>query len=56
MDDASLELDRIRLETRGRRCEQATLGWNVKGVIVLAYAALVARSRGAGRYRGGQSD
>jgi divalent metal cation (Fe/Co/Zn/Cd) transporter len=33
-----------RLLGRGRRLEAATLGWNVVGVIVLAFAALEARS------------
>jgi divalent metal cation (Fe/Co/Zn/Cd) transporter len=41
------ELDesaRQRLLERGRRLEIATLGWNVVGVVVLAYAAVEARS------------
>jgi len=33
-----------RLLTRGRRLEFATLGWNVVGVVVLAFAAVQARS------------
>jgi len=39
--------DRIepaRLLRRGRKLEAATLGWNVIGVLVLAYAAIEARS------------
>lgn len=35
---------RARLLKRGRRLEAATLGWNVVGVFVLAYAAIHARS------------
>ncbi len=30
--------------SRGRQLEVATLGWNVVGVVILAYAAIVARS------------
>ncbi len=41
IDDADL---RQRLLTRGRRLEWATLGWNVVGIIVLAIAAVQARS------------
>jgi divalent metal cation (Fe/Co/Zn/Cd) transporter len=37
-------LKRERLLRRGRALESATLGWNVVGVIVLAYAAIEARS------------
>jgi len=33
-----------RLLRRGRKLEAATLGWNVVGVLVLAYAAIEARS------------
>lgn len=33
-----------RLLSRGRKLEAATLGWNVVGVVVLAYAAVQARS------------
>ena len=33
-----------RLLDRGRKLEAATLGWNVVGVFVLAYAAILARS------------
>jgi divalent metal cation (Fe/Co/Zn/Cd) transporter len=33
-----------RLRSRGRRLELATLGWNVVGVVVLAVAAVAARS------------
>jgi divalent metal cation (Fe/Co/Zn/Cd) transporter len=33
-----------RLLTRGRRLEVATLAWNVVGIVVLAYAAIAARS------------
>ena len=40
-DEAAL---RQRLLTRGRRLEVATLGWNVVGIIVLAFAAIGARS------------
>ena len=29
---------------RGRQLEVMTLGWNVVGVVILAYAALAARS------------
>jgi len=35
---------RQRLLTHGRRLEVATLGWNVVGIIVLAFAAIAARS------------
>jgi divalent metal cation (Fe/Co/Zn/Cd) transporter len=35
---------RGQLLARGRRLEAATLGWNVVGVFVLAYAAIAARS------------
>jgi divalent metal cation (Fe/Co/Zn/Cd) transporter len=35
---------RERLLNRGRQLEAATLGWNVVGVFVLAYAAIQARS------------
>jgi divalent metal cation (Fe/Co/Zn/Cd) transporter len=35
---------RQHLQQRGRRLELATLGWNVVGVVVLAYAAIEARS------------
>jgi divalent metal cation (Fe/Co/Zn/Cd) transporter len=35
---------RKQLLVRGRRLESATLGWNVVGVFVLAYAAIAARS------------
>lgn len=35
---------RQRLLTHGRRLELATLGWNVAGIVVLAFAALEARS------------
>ena len=35
---------RQRLLTRGRRLELATLGWNVAGIVVLAIAAVEARS------------
>ena len=40
-DDAGLHQ---RLLTRGRRLEGTTLGWNVVGIIVLAFAAIGARS------------
>jgi divalent metal cation (Fe/Co/Zn/Cd) transporter len=33
-----------RLLTRGRRLEIATLTWNVAGIVVLAFAAIAARS------------
>ncbi len=36
--------DPARLLNRGRKLEAATLGWNVVGLFVLAYAALKARS------------
>jgi divalent metal cation (Fe/Co/Zn/Cd) transporter len=36
--------DHRRLLRRGRHLELATLGWNAIGVVVLAYAAIVARS------------
>jgi divalent metal cation (Fe/Co/Zn/Cd) transporter len=36
--------DRERLLTRGRRLEAATLTWNVAGIVVLALAAVAARS------------
>jgi divalent metal cation (Fe/Co/Zn/Cd) transporter len=35
---------RVQLLSRGRRLEAATLGWNIVGVLVLAFAALQARS------------
>jgi len=38
------EIDSRRLLTRGRRLEAVTLGWNVAGVVVLAVAAVTARS------------
>lgn len=37
-------LDRAALLRRGRLLETVTLGWNVVGIVVLAVAALVARS------------
>src|ERR1700736_6530356 len=37
-------IPRHRLLTRGRRLEVATLGWNVIGIVVLAVAAVQARS------------
>jgi divalent metal cation (Fe/Co/Zn/Cd) transporter len=43
----AIELDgdaRARLLTRGRRLEGVTLGWNVVGIVVLAIAAIAARS------------
>jgi divalent metal cation (Fe/Co/Zn/Cd) transporter len=43
----TLEADRVdhaRLLARGRRLEGATLGWNVVGIVVLAVAAVQARS------------
>ena len=36
--------ERGRLLRRGRRLEAATLGWNVIGIVVLAVAAIAARS------------
>jgi len=36
--------DRRRLRARGLRLEELTLGWNVVGVVVLAWAAVAARS------------
>jgi divalent metal cation (Fe/Co/Zn/Cd) transporter len=41
IEDADL---RQRLLTRGRRLEGATLGWNLVGIVVLAIAAIQARS------------
>lgn len=35
---------RTRLLRRGRKLEAATLGWNIVGVVVLAFAAVQARS------------
>ncbi len=37
-------IDHARLLRRGRKLEAATLGWNVVGVVVLAYGAIEARS------------
>ena len=34
----------VRLLRRGRKLEAATLGWNIVGVFVLAFAAIQARS------------
>jgi len=34
----------VRLLRRGRKLEAATLGWNIVGVVVLAFAAVQARS------------
>lgn len=39
-----------RLLSRGRKLEAATLGWNVVGVFVLAFAALQARSVALGGF------
>jgi divalent metal cation (Fe/Co/Zn/Cd) transporter len=36
--------DRILLLRRGFRLEYATLGWNVVGIVILAFAAVTARS------------
>jgi len=41
---AVTEVDRKRLLRRGFVLEYATLGWNVVGVVVLAVAAVAARS------------
>ncbi len=37
-------VEHVRLLTRGRRLEGVTLGWNVVGIVVLAIAAIAARS------------
>jgi Cation efflux family len=42
--EVSGDRPRDQLLTRGRWLEAATLGWNVVGVLVLAYAAITARS------------
>jgi divalent metal cation (Fe/Co/Zn/Cd) transporter len=45
MAEEGMDDDRgLRLLQRGRRLELTTLAWNVIGVFVLAYAAIVARS------------
>jgi divalent metal cation (Fe/Co/Zn/Cd) transporter len=41
---ASDQEDNLRPLRRGRQLEVITLGWNVAGVIILAYAAMAARS------------
>src|ERR1700754_4846963 len=41
---------RVRLLSRGRKLEAATLGWNVVGVFVLAFAAVQARSVALGGF------
>ncbi len=41
---ASSAANQRQLLRRGRRLEAATLGWNVVAVVVLAYAAITARS------------
>jgi divalent metal cation (Fe/Co/Zn/Cd) transporter len=43
-EKATLGSDRELLLGRGRRLEYATLGWNVVGIVVLAVAAIAARS------------
>lgn len=45
-----LDRDAARLLTRGRRLEALTLGWNVVGIVVLAFAALGARSVALGGF------
>jgi divalent metal cation (Fe/Co/Zn/Cd) transporter len=49
---ASLPVDpaRARLLRRGFRLEYATLGWNVVGIVVLAFAAIAARSVALGGF------
>ena len=42
--ETARRIHHARLLRRGRKLEAATLGWNVVGVIVLAYAAIEARS------------
>ncbi len=44
MADIADQTHQARLLRRGRRLEAATLGWNVAGVVVLASAAIGARS------------
>ena len=44
MKDTADRTRNARLLSRGRRLEAATLGWNVVGVVVLAFAAVEARS------------
>lgn len=44
MTGASDQEDNLRPLRRGRQLEVITLGWNVAGVIILAYAAMAARS------------
>lgn len=48
--DNDRELDRKRLLRRGRLLEVATLGWNVVGIVVLAIAAIGARSVALGGF------
>jgi divalent metal cation (Fe/Co/Zn/Cd) transporter len=42
--DSALDAGRDRLLRRGRRLEYATLAWNVVGIVVLGWAAVVASS------------
>ncbi len=44
MSEAANGTDAAELLTRGRKLEAATLGWNIVGVFVLAFAAVQARS------------
>ena len=44
MTEIADRIRRVRLLSRGRRLEAATLGWNIVGVFVLAFAAVQARS------------
>jgi divalent metal cation (Fe/Co/Zn/Cd) transporter len=44
MDETTAAIARHQLLRRGRKFEAATLGWNVVGVVVLASAAIQARS------------
>ena len=44
MTETADGIDHARLLRRGRKLETATLGWNIAGVVVLAYAAIEARS------------
>lgn len=43
-ETVSVGTDRAALLRRGRRLEYTTLGWNVLGVVVLAFGAIAARS------------
>src|ERR1019366_3463184 len=48
--DNDRELTHQRLLRRGRLLEVATLGWNVVGIVVLAFAAIGARSVALGGF------